>query len=527
MRRIDTTNRAIDLFGAGKHGWKNGVPGTSDRPTEGTAPFFNAVQEEFANALEGHGVVLDPENNAQLSDVLKEKLKFDPEFNYVALTIGRALFDVGPQITAFEGVVMNSSGEAQRIANSAALANAAAFTKKIGIPAGTFWLAPENEIPVDLQLSGAGRGLSFIKGDGDLFRITASAFGVPVFRDLSIANDATRGKLFKTVVGSDIGRVQFERVDFGKANHHIHASDICVDWLLIGCRFNDAAVASRVFTKGIWGHNEIGCYTWFNVLGLDVYGSSVSCNIGGVFEYNASSGIRLTADDVGGEIDGWTIACHFEGNGSSAGAADIMFRTTAATRMRSINLTGSRFAAPNVSQVLRINDSILGGGNLDGVTIGPGCVVMGSAELCPNTSSYVVSPAVYFQSGTVTARPTNLAPVHVESQFAGFAGSVTVLGVEAGNGAVQASVVPPPGTKWAEIRVQGNSFNGTPNTNNARLQGTYRASGNRVSSDIDVDSSLGGVNQGFVLTWAGAIQIANKNTMTNNQSADTTIWFFK
>jgi len=71
MRRIDSPNKATDLFGAGKHGWKSGVPGTSDRPTEGRAEWFNAVQEELASLVEAAGLEVDPENLAQVLAALK------------------------------------------------------------------------------------------------------------------------------------------------------------------------------------------------------------------------------------------------------------------------------------------------------------------------------------------------------------------------------------------------------------------------------------------------------------------------
>lgn len=71
MRRINTTNKATDLFGAGKHGWKNGVPGTADRPTEGQSEWFNAIQEEVAYVVEQSGVALDPDNNNQLITALR------------------------------------------------------------------------------------------------------------------------------------------------------------------------------------------------------------------------------------------------------------------------------------------------------------------------------------------------------------------------------------------------------------------------------------------------------------------------
>lgn len=74
MRRINTTNKDTDAFGAGKHGWKNGTPGTADRPTEGQAEWFNAVQEEIARVLEAAGVSLDPNDNGQLSELLTGEL---------------------------------------------------------------------------------------------------------------------------------------------------------------------------------------------------------------------------------------------------------------------------------------------------------------------------------------------------------------------------------------------------------------------------------------------------------------------
>ena len=78
MRRINTNNKATNLFGAGKHGWKNGVPGTADRPTNGQAEWFNAVQEELAGLIEGAGVALDEGNNNQLAALFGGLNLYDP-----------------------------------------------------------------------------------------------------------------------------------------------------------------------------------------------------------------------------------------------------------------------------------------------------------------------------------------------------------------------------------------------------------------------------------------------------------------
>ena len=75
MRRVPDSNYPVrDLFGKGKHGFG---PGDKTNGTIATIPgaaFMNAVQEEIANVIEGMGVALDPENNAQLLDVLKKRI---------------------------------------------------------------------------------------------------------------------------------------------------------------------------------------------------------------------------------------------------------------------------------------------------------------------------------------------------------------------------------------------------------------------------------------------------------------------
>ncbi len=449
---------------------------------------------------------------------------FDPTLSYTGATVGDTLLDMGVPITAF-GAVMDSSGASVRTANSAALITAAAANKRVTVPKGTLWVDPSIEIPSSLQLRGAGREVTTIKGDGDLFKITDAAFGTPVFSDLTIANDSTRGKLIRTDVGADIGRVQFERVDFGKSAYHIYAADLCVDWLMIGCRFNDATTASRAFPAGLWAHNEIACYTWYNAIGLDVGVNSSSVNIGGVFEYNTSYAIRLNASSAAAEIAGWSINCHFEGNGSASGVADVLLQTGAVTRIRSIDFSGSRFSTADAGQTIRVDQSVGGGGNLDKIYFGPGTICMGgTAELCPNATAFTVDRAVYFQ--TLTARATNVVPLTAQSQFTNHLGAYHAVGIANGSSAVLHTITPPSGTTWADIRVQGNSYNGSANAHDGYYVAIYRASGSRITALHNVDHSAGS-NQGFAATWTGtAIQIANKAAMTNNQSGDVTVTFY-
>jgi hypothetical protein len=442
---------------------------------------------------------------------------------YPAGTVGDALNDAGVPITAF-GAVMDSSGAAQRTANSAALLAASAASKKVIIPIGTLWVDPNIEVPVDLQLEGKSKQLSKIKGDGDLFKITQAAFGIPSFRNLTIANDVTRGKLIRTAVGADIGRVTFEHVDFGKATHHIYAADLCVDWLLIGCRFTDASVHSRSFPAGLWAHNEIACYTWSNAVGLFVGKNSSSCNIDGVLELNTSYGIHLLADDVASEIGGWSIRCHFEFNGSAAGAADVMLETSAATRIRAIDFSGSRFSTPDASQTIRVNQALGGAGNADQINFGPGVVVMGAAELCADSNAYTVDRAVYFQA--LDPRDTNRVPLTAQSQFSKHLGAYQAAGISDGSGVTLHSITPPTGAKFAQIFVQGNIYNAVADSHDGILTALWRASGGRITTYTDTNHSAG-ANQGWVASWSGTqIVIANKAALTNNQSGDVTVVFY-
>lgn len=67
MDRIATTNKAVDLFGVGKHGFKQGNLGAGVAPTELSAAWFNSVQEELIAVIEAGGLV---PNTAVLNQLL-------------------------------------------------------------------------------------------------------------------------------------------------------------------------------------------------------------------------------------------------------------------------------------------------------------------------------------------------------------------------------------------------------------------------------------------------------------------------
>lgn len=59
MKRIDTSTKSVDLFGAGKHGYKDGNKSLGIPATQLDASVFNNVQEEISNVIEAAGITLN------------------------------------------------------------------------------------------------------------------------------------------------------------------------------------------------------------------------------------------------------------------------------------------------------------------------------------------------------------------------------------------------------------------------------------------------------------------------------------
>lgn len=77
MHRINTATKAVDLFGAGKHGFKNGNLALGIPPTDLDAEWFNAVQEELMALLEAAGVIPDTASRNQVLNLLRGNAFFE------------------------------------------------------------------------------------------------------------------------------------------------------------------------------------------------------------------------------------------------------------------------------------------------------------------------------------------------------------------------------------------------------------------------------------------------------------------
>ena len=86
MHRINTPNRALALYGAGKDGWRDGVMASGILPTEFNAAFLNTIQEEISGVVEGAGLALNPATNNQLLIAIE---------NLIEVSAGNYVLDTG------------------------------------------------------------------------------------------------------------------------------------------------------------------------------------------------------------------------------------------------------------------------------------------------------------------------------------------------------------------------------------------------------------------------------------------------
>jgi len=75
MDRINGSNVAPDLHGAGKDGWRDGNKALGIPATVVTAEFLNSLQEEVANVIEGQGITLDVGDKTQLKQAIERMVK--------------------------------------------------------------------------------------------------------------------------------------------------------------------------------------------------------------------------------------------------------------------------------------------------------------------------------------------------------------------------------------------------------------------------------------------------------------------
>lgn len=143
MQRIATTNKATDLFGPGKHGFRDGNPSVGIYATEFSAQFCNDVQEEICGIIEAAGIALDPNNRAQLLAALRAAGVFQTPAQFDNTTKAATTEFVQRALGSLAGGVSYSSS---------AVIPTSAVGKLVDIgtatPAQTFTLPSAAQVPV-------------------------------------------------------------------------------------------------------------------------------------------------------------------------------------------------------------------------------------------------------------------------------------------------------------------------------------------------------------------------------------------
>lgn len=149
MKRIDGLDAALDLFGPGKPGFQEQVPGVS-LATALTAKWFNAVQESVVRTIEAAGLPLSEADMGQFVAALGVLDAAARDAAIQAAAVDATNKAAGARATAIAAADLDATNKANsaRIAAIAAAAIDASTKAAAVIPAGTRMLFQQSAAPV-------------------------------------------------------------------------------------------------------------------------------------------------------------------------------------------------------------------------------------------------------------------------------------------------------------------------------------------------------------------------------------------
>ncbi|EPB0640134.1 integrase [Yersinia enterocolitica] len=186
MHRIDTPTAQVDKFGAGKNGFTRGNPQTGVPATALDDDYFDAVQEEIANAIESTGTDLKKSDRAQLLTAI----------NAIVSGAGRDFLKKANNLSEIK--------DAGLAAVAAALANLSLSSGLFPIGMPFFW--PSAQTPADLFTEMSGQ--VFLRWNGATF--TASQYPKLALVIPSLTLTEARGefpRIWDAGRGADIRRI--------------------------------------------------------------------------------------------------------------------------------------------------------------------------------------------------------------------------------------------------------------------------------------------------------------------------------
>jgi hypothetical protein len=113
VHRIDTETREEDLHGSGKDGFTAGDPGAAIAPTDLSADWCNAVQEELAHVVEDAGLTLNKGDHHQLAAavgvIVRQGYRFKQRLIYTLADMP-AEYEHGADVRAVDVQVVGAGG---------------------------------------------------------------------------------------------------------------------------------------------------------------------------------------------------------------------------------------------------------------------------------------------------------------------------------------------------------------------------------------------------------------------------------
>lgn len=141
MKRIDGLDRALDLFGAGKDGFKAQVPGVS-LATQVNAKWFNQVQESLVRTIEAAGIALSEADYDQFVTAINT---LDAVARDAA--IAAAATDATTKASAAQAAAATDATTKANAAQAAAATDATTKANAV-IPSGSRMLFQQTAAPV-------------------------------------------------------------------------------------------------------------------------------------------------------------------------------------------------------------------------------------------------------------------------------------------------------------------------------------------------------------------------------------------
>lgn len=468
--------------------------------------YFMAVKSAIAKAVNAMAGSI---NSALSSNAGSALIGFIQSGAGAIWTTVQAVLRERVSVTQYGGV-MNSSNASVRTANKAALVNAMAASKRIYIPEGIFWTDPGIEVPSGTHIIGAGKTATTIKGDGDLFKVTASVSAEIRFEKMQIQNDVTMGKLISITYAGATQGLTCKDVYFNTAAYHFYATSLLVNQYFYDCTFLGSTNYSRAYLGGAYVCHEFNTYTWNSSAGILVQGSaagndSYSCSLNAcVFEQLQYEALQLNTGTVS-DIENWTLnSCHFEYVSLAAPATVPYVKIIAGTghRLFNVQFNDCSFMAPptGLTEFVTVTPS---GGNVQNIVFNNG-QALGNAHLCTNLSSVVINNVGFNSGPTYVARSNQMQPLMLRTSDVGYKVNYSVVQSGASNTVLTAAQ----GSAFKIIVMAGNNsgnqtyqewfvsygYTGTAQGNATKLVEQKTDSTNSPNANISINMSTGVVD---------------------------------